>query len=61
MNLASSDSLMTVADCVSSCQTKGLSLEEINGKFGDEVVVHFADANEKERTELQATVMREGP
>lgn len=50
---------MIVANYISSYQTKGLSLEEINGKFGDEVVVHFADATEKERTELQATVMRE--
>lgn len=24
-------------------QTKGLSLEEINGLFGDEVAVHFSD------------------
>jgi hypothetical protein len=24
-------------------QTKGLSLEEINGKFGDNVIVHLTD------------------
>lgn len=28
-------------------ETKGLSLEEINEKFGDEVVVHLADVNAK--------------
>ncbi|KAK5013193.1 hypothetical protein LTR60_003995, partial [Cryomyces antarcticus] len=32
--------------------TKGLSLEEINGRFGDEVVVHFSDATEKQRMDL---------
>ena len=26
-------------------QTKGLSLEEIGGRFGDEVVVHLTDEN----------------
>jgi hypothetical protein len=25
-----------------------LSLEEINGKFGDEVIVHFTDGTEKQ-------------
>lgn len=40
-------------------QTKGLSLEEINGKFGDEVVVHFADATEKEREALQNAMVNE--
>ncbi|KAK5148110.1 hypothetical protein LTR04_000705 [Oleoguttula sp. CCFEE 6159] len=33
-------------------ETKGLSLEEINGRFGDEVVVHFSDATEKQRMDL---------
>jgi len=28
-------------------ETKGLSLEEINGKFGDEVIVHFTDATKQ--------------
>ena len=40
-------------------QTKGLSLEEINGKFGDEVVVHFADATEKQRANLEAMMSAE--
>jgi hypothetical protein len=35
-------------------QTKGLSLEEINEKFGEEVVVHFSNATEKERATLTA-------
>ena len=41
-------------------QTKGLSLEEINGRFGDEVVVHFADATEKQRASLEATMLGGG-
>lgn len=40
-------------------QTRGLSLEEINALFGDEVVVHFADATEKQRHELAAKVLAE--
>jgi hypothetical protein len=40
-------------------QTKGLSLEEINGRFGDEVIVHFADATEKQRKNLTAAVLAE--
>jgi hypothetical protein len=40
-------------------QTKGLSLEEINALFGDEVVVHFADATETQRHELAAKVLAE--
>lgn len=40
-------------------QTKGLSLEDINGKFGDEVVVHFQDATEKQRVDLEAIVLAE--
>jgi hypothetical protein len=40
-------------------QTKGKSLEEINALFGDEVVVHFADATEKQRHELTAKVLAE--
>ncbi len=43
-----------------SCgQTRGLSLEEINALFGDEVAVHFADATEKQRHELTAKVLAE--
>ncbi|TKA52875.1 hypothetical protein B0A49_11489 [Cryomyces minteri] len=37
-------------------ETKGLSLEEINGRFGDEVVVHFSDATEKQRIDLVQAV-----
>ena len=40
-------------------QTKGLSLEEINALFGDEVVVHFANATEKQRHELAEKVLAE--
>ena len=40
-------------------ETKGLTLEEINGRFGDEVLVHFADATEKQRVELQERVAAE--
>ncbi|ETI26159.1 hypothetical protein G647_02936 [Cladophialophora carrionii CBS 160.54] len=40
-------------------ETKGKSLEEINALFGDEVVVHFADATEKQRHELTAKVLAE--
>jgi len=40
-------------------ETKGLSLEEINGRFGDEVIVHFTDATEKQRQELEAQVQAE--
>jgi len=40
-------------------ETKGLSLEEINGKFGDEVIVHFADATGKQRDELAAQMLEE--
>lgn len=35
-------------------QTKGLSLEEINGKFGDEVIVYLTHTSEKESTKLGA-------
>jgi hypothetical protein len=42
-----------------SLQTKGLSLEEINALFGDEVVVNFANATEKERRDLAAKVLAE--
>jgi len=41
-------------------QTKGLSLEEINGRFGDEVIVHFQDATDKQKASLEATVAAEG-
>ncbi|KAK2806789.1 hypothetical protein FQN50_005651 [Emmonsiellopsis sp. PD_5] len=40
-------------------ETKGLSLEDINGKFGDEVIVHFADATEVEKSNLAAAVKAE--
>ncbi|KAK2783069.1 hypothetical protein FQN53_009373 [Emmonsiellopsis sp. PD_33] len=40
-------------------ETKGLSLEDINGKFGDEVIVHFADATEAEKSNLAAAVKAE--
>ncbi|KAK7900645.1 hypothetical protein LTR67_002928 [Exophiala xenobiotica] len=40
-------------------ETKGLSLEEINALFGDEVVVHFADATEKQKHELAAKMQAE--
>lgn len=33
--------------CIWCPETKGLSLEEINERFGDEVVVHLADVNAK--------------
>ncbi|KIW83322.1 hypothetical protein Z517_02567 [Fonsecaea pedrosoi CBS 271.37] len=38
-------------------ETRGKSLEEINALFGDEVVVHFADATEMQRHELTAKVL----
>ncbi|KAH0832821.1 putative mfs sugar protein [Fonsecaea pedrosoi] len=38
-------------------ETRGKSLEEINALFGDEVVVHFADATETQRHELTAKVL----
>jgi len=37
-----------------------LSLEEINGRFGDEVVVHFQDATDKQKASLEAMVIAEG-
>ena len=40
----------------SKLQTQGKSLEEINAAFGDEVVVHFADATGTPRDELTAKV-----
>ncbi|KIJ68169.1 hypothetical protein HYDPIDRAFT_107835 [Hydnomerulius pinastri MD-312] len=36
-------------------ETKGLSLEEINGLFGDEVAVQFSDAGVEERTPEQGS------
>lgn len=44
---------------LSQLQTKGLSLEEINGRFGDEVVVHFGDATDKQRATLEETINAE--
>ncbi|KEF63824.1 uncharacterized protein A1O9_01802 [Exophiala aquamarina CBS 119918] len=40
-------------------ETKGLSLEEINALFGDEVVVHFSDATEKQRSDNAAKILAE--
>ena len=43
-------------------QTKGLSLEEINGLFGDEVAVHFSDVQtvpSQEPISLEGTVADE--
>jgi hypothetical protein len=32
-----------------------LSLEEINGKFGDAVIVHFTDATEKQMRDIETS------
>ncbi len=37
-------------------ETKGLSLEEIGEKFGDEVVVHLTDLTDEERRQLDDTI-----
>jgi hypothetical protein len=42
-----------------SFQTKGLSLEEINERFGDEVVVYLTNATDKEREDIANTVQAE--
>jgi hypothetical protein len=42
-----------------SSQTKGLSLEEINERFGDEVVVYLTNATDKEREDIANTVQAE--
>jgi len=34
-------------------------LEEINALFGDEVVVHFSDATEKQRSDNAAKILAE--
>jgi glutamate formiminotransferase len=38
-----------------SSQTKGLSLEEINERFGVEVVVYLTNATDKEREDIANT------
>ncbi|KAG0646295.1 Major facilitator superfamily transporter mfsA [Hyphodiscus hymeniophilus] len=40
-------------------KTKGLSLEEINEKFGDEVVVHLTNATDKQLEDLAHTIQAE--
>ncbi|MCJ1303989.1 hypothetical protein MMC08_006800 [Hypocenomyce scalaris] len=37
-------------------ETRGLSLEEINEKFGDEVVIHLTNATKEQREDLANTV-----
>lgn len=41
-------------------QTKGLSLEEINGLFGDETIVTITRITESERAELDAIIESKG-
>lgn len=40
-------------------ETKGLSLEEIGERFGDEVVVHLTDLSEEERLKLDEKISAE--
>lgn len=40
-------------------ETKGLSLEEIGEKFGDEVAVHLTDLTEEQRRELDRVIESE--
>ncbi len=40
-------------------ETKGLSLEEVGERFGDEVVVHLTDLTEAERRELDEKIRAE--
>ena len=40
-------------------ETKGLTLEEIGEKFGDEVVVHWTNADENEKKKLEEIVQAE--
>ena len=40
-------------------ETKGLTLEEIGEKFGDEVVVHGTNADENEKMKLEEIVQAE--
>lgn len=46
--------------CTDCCvkQTKGLSLEEINEIFGDEVVVHITDVGENDKSKLDEDSFR---
>lgn len=37
-------------------ETKGLSLEEIGEKFGDEVVIHLTDLTEEEKAALDREI-----
>lgn len=37
-------------------ETKGLSLEEIGEKFGDEVVLHLTDLTDEQRAELDREI-----
>lgn len=39
-------------------ETKGLSLEEIGEKFGDEVVVHITNITDDERKQLNETIKK---
>ena len=41
-------------------QTKGLSLEEINEKFGDTVEVHITHITDEERAKLDVVVLAGG-
>jgi hypothetical protein len=40
-------------------QTKGISLEEINGKFGDEVIVYFTQISDEENAKLEAAAFED--
>lgn len=40
-------------------ETKGLSLEEIGEKFGDEVIVHLTNADDMERKTLHEMTVEE--
>lgn len=40
-------------------ETKGLSLEEIGERFGDEVVVHLTDLSQEERLKLDEKISAE--
>jgi hypothetical protein len=41
-------------------ETAGLSLEEINAKFGDDVAVHIHDVSEEQRRELDDMLRQKG-
>lgn len=40
-------------------QTKGLSLEEVNELFGDEVVVHLTHISDEEKVQLDNAILGE--